>query len=446
MKPSNPTGKKIAKSAIASNTNKPGEKRESENQTSHIQATSNTERSIPPLAAKELPSKTNGLPKRTDEMNIERPSQNVGRSSGDRQREATTKHRENSFPKPVTQFASTVKSNGKKFHTKPAAKSLTSSKQDEKSHAVDTIPCLGKERKRSAPESTKINEPTSKRQRNQTAATGAYRAYYQRRVGDASAEQDDRLPLIQGVLEKMYKPTVLDIGCNDGTLTLKVGGLGASQVVGVEVDPDLVKRARKSLRDLVFAEKDSEKHRTIIDVPENDGKTGVNIDASEGSKNISRSAEDKFPFNVTFRCEDFAKGDGRSANEKGKYDVILCLSVTKWVHIVHGDEGLIRFFGAIRDCLKDDGCLILEPQLAKSYKLARKRGLAPDDLNVGNFKLKPNQFDRYLLTQGGFARMEKLRDLRKGQSFNRPIMAFYKTKSTGSAEATEEKEEKEVKV
>lgn len=58
--------------------------------------------------------------------------------------------------------------------------------------------------------------------------------------------------------------------------------------------------------------------------------------------------------------------------QKEEYDVIMALSITKWVHFNWGDLGLKRFFKRIFRQLKPGGKLILEPQPWTSYKKKRK--------------------------------------------------------------------------
>ena len=61
--------------------------------------------------------------------------------------------------------------------------------------------------------------------------------------------------------------------------------------------------------------------------------------------------------------------DERSLERQGPmYNTILCLSLTKWVHLNWGDRGLKMMFQKMFKNLRPGGCLVLEPQPFASYK------------------------------------------------------------------------------
>ena len=283
---------------------------------------------------------------------------------------------------------------------------------------------------------------------------GNYHHYYARRHERDSLKQDDRLGLIFTVFCKhpFTNLSVLDIGCNDGELTMEVAKhVRCASMTGVDLDFSLIQRARREIRAAVLAkqkelnekkkERNDDRDPICISLRVVQGRLPARVEVDDvDDTNDDEKEEEKegelfqFPYNIMFRHENMAAEEqGRSKREAGRYDVVLCLSVTKWVHVSGGDAGLKRFFERIRDVLKPGGCLVLEPQLKGSYKLARQKGLAPKEMNFSQeLKMHPEKFSDYLLSeQGGFERMEMLRDLReKGQSFNRPVMAFYKRENS----------------
>lgn len=55
-----------------------------------------------------------------------------------------------------------------------------------------------------------------------------------------------------------------------------------------------------------------------------------------------------------------------------KYDITFCFSVTLWIHINHGDEGLKQFLKTIT-CASHTTYLIMEAQPWKCYRTAARR-------------------------------------------------------------------------
>lgn len=70
-----------------------------------------------------------------------------------------------------------------------------------------------------------------------------------------------------------------------------------------------------------------------------------------------------FPENVYFRTSNYAITDeSQMISDKQQYDLILCLSLTKWIHLNFGDSGLKMTFRRMFNQLRPGGKLILEAQ------------------------------------------------------------------------------------
>lgn len=129
----------------------------------------------------------------------------------------------------------------------------------------------------------------------------------------------------------------LDIGCNSGELTTELHSfLGQNStwksvsLLGIDIDPTLITRANGLKKEHISFE-------------------CLNI--------MTEDANEKL--------QDYLDKIG-----KEKFDVIFCFSVTMWIHMNFGDEGLTRFL----DFLCEKGrLLVIEPQPWKCYRNAVRR-------------------------------------------------------------------------
>jgi hypothetical protein len=109
-----------------------------------------------------------------------------------------------------------------------------------------------------------------------------------------------------------------------------------------------------------------------------------------------------FPANVSFAHADFVAPEseaGAAVWARRPIDVVLCMSVTKWVHLNGGDAAVHLLFQRVHALLPVGGIFILEPQPWRSYK--KKRHLTPEiSANFRSIQLKPVQFPDYLSSLG----------------------------------------------
>jgi len=106
-----------------------------------------------------------------------------------------------------------------------------------------------------------------------------------------------------------------------------------------------------------------------------------------------------FPHNVSFRTANWIR-DEIPEDAEG-YDVVVAyatsilaycqrfltgffyrFSVSKWIHLNEGDEGLRQFFRKVYSVLKTGGAFLLEPQPWESYAKARRMSEASPTLRL----------------------------------------------------------------
>ncbi|GBM58679.1 putative RNA methyltransferase bin3 [Araneus ventricosus] len=88
--------------------------------------------------------------------------------------------------------------------------------------------------------------------------------------------------------------------------------------------------------------------------------------------------------------------------QKPEFDTILCLRVTKWIHLNFGDEGLKMAFKRMFAQLRNGGRLILEYQPWFTYSASKRITPAIYETYQG-LEMRPDSFCDYLITEVGFS-------------------------------------------
>ena len=220
---------------------------------------------------------------------------------------------------------------------------------------------------------------------------------------------DPRLALLRP--EWFAGKTCLDIGCNSGYLTMSIAnGFKCASMLGVDCDPALIAQARRIKRSIRWpgAGNRGAAEEVVGREQRRDG----------GESNTCTDRP-----RIYFQQRDVMAVGAWGAEEK--YDTITCMSVTKWLHLHHGDEGIASFFRTCHRLLQDGGLLILEPQAWKSYQ--RRRNLSPlikSRLTEGPdmIRIRPDTFSTHLLPDAGFRSVEYLgKPAGLTPGFSRPV-------------------------
>jgi len=282
------------------------------------------------------------------------------------------------------------------------------------------------------------------KEKNELFKYGNYNRYYGYRNPE---NEDNRLKVLSERIELFYDKNILDIGCNIGHVTFSVArDFGAKSVVGLDIDHKLINIARKNVQYYI---NDSTRFSSHLELNSqlNNYKSSTNIpsnsDKSQQSFPTSLSVlygpitlpcvakSGRFPHNVSFIQGNYVlEYDSMLSMETCKFDVILCLSITKWLHLNWGDDGLKRSFKRMYQQLTSDGVLVLEAQPWKSYG-RRKSLTATIWRNYNNIQLRPAMFTEYLLNEVGFSKCETLvLPNNSSKGFQRPLKLYFKSNAS----------------
>ncbi|KAH6646290.1 Bicoid-interacting protein 3-domain-containing protein [Truncatella angustata] len=204
------------------------------------------------------------------------------------------------------------------------------------------------------------------------ARHGNYHQYYTK--FRAQTVPDDRLSILPPNV--LRNARVLDLGCNAGKITYEaIAHCGATASVGVDIDPWLVEQAKAAYPD--------------------------------GP--------------CTFEHFDFVETTAYTGTALGKFDAVLLLSVTKWIHLNNGDAGMLSLFAQIHSILSDGGHLVVEPQPMSNYQRASKKNKELRE-TFKTIKIQPPFYDE--LTAQGFERILEVE--REEEGFSRPVHVWRK--------------------
>lgn len=230
---------------------------------------------------------------------------------------------------------------------------------------------------------------------------GNYDRYYGYR--NPKDSQDIRLDVFHKYADSLFRGAdILDIGCNSGLVTLAVSrDLEIRSSIGIDIDASLIKQAKIKL---------SAERRRL-------------------SSNSTPLKSFSYPLNVSFTHGNYVLSDPKLLDlEQPKFDTILCLSTTKWIHLNFGDVGLQLAFKRMFRQLRPGGQLVLEAQDWKTYK-KRKRLSETILSNFASIQMHPQQFPAYLLgSEVGFERSYMLSASKEhvAKGFRRPIHVYVK--------------------
>lgn len=273
------------------------------------------------------------------------------------------------------------------------------------------------------------NSYSKKRKQKEFAPFGNYRNYYGYRIGH-DMEGDPRLKVFKK--EWFEGKDCLDIGCNSGIITIQIAKIfHCCSILGVDIDSDRIQEANWNLRRTLrkYDNKHPNASKSEVTGGSNGLEDSVNASLDEearvASKDYSAINERNLCDIVSFQTENFVQSV-RPLPRK-YYDTIICLSVTKWVHLNWGDEGVITLFTKIWKLLQPGGILVLEPQPWRSYESNRHTS-ETTAATYRNIMFPPDHFQDMLIDKIGFKTVEDVTSGLSGSKtgFNRPILAFQK--------------------
>ena len=193
--------------------------------------------------------------------------------------------------------------------------------------------------------------------------------------------------------------TLLDVGCNSGEFVLLVARHYHPPLVeGIDIDGELILAA------------ESRRRRTL---------EGLAAMRPVLSRTWNR-------WDTYFReSVRFLQTDILEYRPEREYATVMCLSVSKWVHLNHGDEGLLRLFDALHASTETSGFLVLEFQRWQSYRNSRSASRTCK-ANFDRIVIRPEDFVGVLVRRGWLIVERFNENEEPGCRLTRPLLVLQK--------------------
>lgn len=219
---------------------------------------------------------------------------------------------------------------------------------------------------------------------------------------------------------------VLDFGCSDGSLLFEIAkAYKPCYLKGVDADSKLIESAASKARETTSLEKSNRNQqsnfRDVSWVPlcfQSRCRASLTIPDRLSRRSVALPKDKIAP---VFELENVIANITKYRLEQ--FDTLICLSLTKWIHLNWGDPGLMRLLLKIYNSLKIGGRLILDIHDWKSYK-KKKNFSSTFQYTFCTISIKP----RYILERLYKLGFEKEREIDYGYEtdLKRPIFILRK--------------------
>lgn len=186
-------------------------------------------------------------------------------------------------------------------------------------------------------------------------------------------------------------------------------------IEGVDIDPSLVVKARRY-------------HAMQRSQIKDDDMEYFPISCAIEIGTLPILDDPKSPLsNVYFRLGDWVH-ETFPIDDSERYDVILALSITKWIHLNNGDGGIRHFFRKVYEYLLDGGLFILEHQPISGYQ---KRAGMNEHMRANFVEMEffPDEFVPFLVKSVGFELIKTMEQSHSAVGFQRTIHVLKKSQS-----------------